>query len=145
VTGDRRVRRIATLLLAGAAWAAVPFAADAPQDPVDPAAKEVILRQLAAFRAGDFRTAYGFASEAIRAQFDLAAFERMVRSSYPQIARSTHAWVLEARPGPDGALQILLRVRGSDGTFVLALYEMVREAPGWRINGVVARPDPGAI
>jgi hypothetical protein len=112
---------------------------------VDPAAKDVILRQLAAFRAGDFQTAYGFASEAIRAQFDLAAFEQMVKSGYPQIARSTHAWVTEARPGPDGGLHVLLRIRGSDGTFVLALYEMVREGPGWRINGVVARPDLGTL
>jgi hypothetical protein len=145
MTGDRRIRRISSLVLAWVVWVAAPFAPTLAQDGVDPAATEVILRQLAAFRAGDFQTAYGFASEAIRAQFDLQAFERMVRSGYPQIARSTHAWIAEARPGPDGAIHVLVRVRGSDGTFILALYEMVREAPGWRISSVVARPDAGIL
>ncbi|HEY7675721.1 MAG TPA: DUF4864 domain-containing protein [Candidatus Methylomirabilis sp.] len=145
MTGGTRTRRFPSLLLAGVAWLAIPAAAAAAQDPVDPEAKDVILRQLAAFRAGDYQAAYGFASRAIRDQFDLAAFEQMVKSGYPQIARSTHAWIAEARPGPDGALHILLRIRGADGTFILALYEMVREEPGWRINGVVARPDPGTL
>lgn len=103
-----------SLLLAGVAWLAIPAAAAAAQEPVDPAAKDVILRQLAAFRAGDYQAAYGFASRRIRAQFDLAAFEQMVRSGYPQIARSTHACIAEARArlarwyGAGASLPVLL-------------------------------------
>ena len=139
----RRMRiRAVIAFLAGAAWLA---GAAAAQDAVDPEARDVIVRQLAAFRADDYKMAYSFASRTIRAQFDLAAFEHMVKNGYPQIARSTHAWVTEARPAPNGALHVYLRIRGADGLFVLALYEMVREGSGWRINGVVARPDPGTI
>ncbi len=141
--------RAVIVLLAGAVWVAVAAAGVAPAVTADAAAEDeaqdVILRQLAAFRADDYRTAYSFASRMIQAQFDPAAFEHMVKNGYPQIARSTHAWVTEARPAPNGALHIFLRIRGADGTVIRALYEMVREEPGWRINGVVARPDLGTI
>ena len=105
----------------------------------------MIVRQLAAFRAGDYRTAYSFASQEIQSLFDLPAFERMVKGGYPQIARSTDAWVTEVNLAPNGRLFVRLRIRGADGVFVQALYEMVWEEGSWRINGVVARPDSGAI
>jgi len=136
-----RTQWIIALLLVGGAGAAGAIA----QEPVDPEVKQVILRQLAAFRAGDYRAAYAFASREIQARFDVEAFEHMVKAGYPQIARSTHAWVNAGRSTPDGALHVSVRIRGADGTFIRAVYEMVREAPGWRINGVAARPDPGTI
>ncbi|MBI2554855.1 MAG: DUF4864 domain-containing protein, partial [Candidatus Rokubacteria bacterium] len=108
-------------------------------------AREVILRQLAAFRVDDYRAAYSFASEEIQSLFDLPAFERMVKGGYPQIARSTDAWVTETNLAPNGRLYVGLRIRGADGLFVQALYEMVWEESRWRINGVVTRPDSGAI
>ena len=103
------------------------------------------MRQLAAFRAEDYRTAYSFASEEIQSLFDLSAFERMVKGGYPQIARSMDAWVTEANLAPSGRLYVRLRIRGADGVFIEAVYEMVWEESRWRINGVVARPDSGAI
>lgn len=103
------------------------------------------MRQLAAFRAGDYRTAYSFASEEIQSLFDLSGFERMVKGGYPQIARSTDAWVTEASLAPDGRLYVRLRIRGADGVFIEALYEMVWDESRWRINGVVTRPASGAI
>ncbi len=105
----------------------------------------MILRQLAAFRAGDYRTAYTFASKQIQAVFDLAAFEHMVRTGYPQIAQSVSAWVTETETLPNGAVHIFLRIRGADGVFIVARYEMVHEEPGWRINGVAARRDPTTL
>ncbi len=143
----RRVKKHPHCLLIAALL--VGAAEVAPAVPADAAAEgevlDVIMRQLDAFRAGDYRTAYSFASRMIQAQFDLAAFEHMVKNGYPQIARSTHAWVTEARPASNGALHVFLRIRGADGTFIRALYEMVREEPGWRINGVVTRPDPETV
>ncbi len=130
------------LLLAAAVYSG---AASAAQPPLDTEARDVILRQLAAFRAGDYRAAYAFASKEIQALFDLAAFENMVKTGYPQIARSADAWVAETRPAANGSLHVYLRIRGADGVFTVARYEMVREEPGWRINGVVARPDPTTL
>lgn len=122
--------------LAGPAAAQPRFDLDGP---------DVILRQLAAFRVGDYRAAYSFASAEIQARFDPAAFEKMVRGGYPQIARSTDAWVTEVRRGPDGSLYVRLRIRGADGVFIEALYELVWEELGWRINGVVAKPASSII
>jgi hypothetical protein len=67
----------------------------------------------------------------------------MVRGGYPEIADSLRAHVTSARSGPDGHIYLLVKVRGANGRQIEAVYDMVREAGGWRINGVVARPDPG--
>ncbi|HET8530780.1 MAG TPA: DUF4864 domain-containing protein, partial [Methylomirabilota bacterium] len=73
------------LFCAGAAWAQAEKDAKAAADPV--------VKQLEAFRRGDFDTAFTFASGMIQAQFDRQAFEAMVRRGYPEIARSTFAAV----------------------------------------------------
>jgi hypothetical protein len=36
-----------------------------------------------------------------------------------------------------------MKIRGANGQQVEALYDMVREEGTWKINGVVAKPDPG--
>jgi hypothetical protein len=99
-----------------------------------------VMSQLDAFRRGDFEAAYGYASEEIREQFDREAFERMVRSGYPEIARSASAQVAEARQVGDGHVHLLLRIQGANGRSIEAVYDMVREPAGWRINGVATRP-----
>ena len=116
--------RLIVFLLAGPIGLAGPAAA---QPRPDTEAREVIMRQLAAFRAEDYRTAYSFASEEIQSLFDLSAFERMVKGGYPQIARSTDAWVTEADLAPSGRLYVRLRIRRADGVFIEAVYEMVWE------------------
>jgi hypothetical protein len=133
---DRRMLIAALLLVAGAAGAQ-------PRDP-GPAMVQVVLDQLAAFRRGDWPAAYGFASSAIRAQFAPDAFREMVTRGYAPIARSASATVrrvdvLDPRRG-----LVEMRVEGQDGERIDALYEVVREPGGWRINGVLARPaEPG--
>jgi len=107
------------------------------------AAAEPVLRQLEAFRRNDYDAAYAFASEEIRRLFDRAAFERMVRSGYPEIANSLRATVIATRVGPEGHLYLVIKIRGANGTPVEAVYDMVREGGSWKINGVVAKPDPG--
>jgi hypothetical protein len=106
-------------------------------------ASEPVLRQLEAFRRGDYDLAYTFASTEIQSLFDRPAFERMVKSGYPEIADSARARVVERRVAPDGHVFLLLKIHGANGRHVEALYDMVWEAGVWRINGVVARPDPG--
>jgi len=122
------------LLLAGTAQA---------QSPDTKAAADPVLRQLDAFRRGDYNTAYGFASAEIQGMFDRGAFERMVRGGYPEIADSVRAHVATARIADDGHVYLLLKIRGANGRQIEALYDMVREAGVWKINGGVAKPDPG--
>ncbi|MGH7353971.1 MAG: DUF4864 domain-containing protein [Candidatus Rokuibacteriota bacterium] len=104
-------------------------------------ATRVALRQLDAFRQGDFDAAYGFASSDIRQMFDRQAFERMVRGGYPEIARSVSGVVTDGRVEPGGPAWITLVIHGANGHTIEALYELVWEDAQWRINGVVTRPD----
>ena len=126
---------LSVLLLAWAAGAA------AQVDPETEAAGRIVMQQLEAFRRDDFDTAFGFASAEIHELFDRARFEVMVRGGYPEIARSVSAFIDGSERGAGGRLYLLVRVRGANGRGIEAVYEMVREDRGWRINGVVTRPD----
>ncbi len=109
------------------------------------AAEAVILRQLEAFRNGDFDTAYTFAAASIQQTFDRPAFERMVTTGYPEIARSAFAVVSKNERASDGRRYVIVRILGVNGRRVEALYEMVQEDGGWKISGVVTKPDPGFV
>jgi ABC-type transporter MlaC component len=113
------------------------------QPSLEGTAAEPIFSQLEAFRRNDYDAAYAFASAEIRHLFDRGAFEQMVKRGYPEIAESTRAHVADTQIAPDGHVYIRLKIRGANGRHVEAVYEMVREAGGWKINGVVARPDAG--
>ena len=126
---------LAVMLLARAASAA------AQSDPDAEAAGRIVMQQLDAFRRDDFDTAFGFASAEIHELFDRPRFEAMVRTGYPEIARSVSAVIDGSERGPGGRLYLLVRVRGANGQGLQAVYEMVLEDGQWRINGVVARPD----
>ncbi len=104
------------------------------------AMQQVVLDQLAAFRRGDWGTAYGFASETIRAQFSPEAFRQMVTRGYASIAASTSASVLRTEADDPQKGYVEVRVYGQNGENVDALYELVDEQGAWKINGVVARP-----
>ena len=140
-----RLRALAvTFSLATGLVAAAPAGAPPDAEAVK-AAAEPVMKQLEAFRRDDYDTAYTFASQEIREIFDREAFERMVRMGYPEIARSVQAVVAESRLAPNGNVYLRLKIRGANGNRVEALYEMVWEQGAWRINGVVASPDPGLV
>ena len=124
---------LAPLLLAGAAGA--------QRDPDADEAGRVVMQQLEAFRRDDFQAAFTFASRTIHDMFDDASFEAMVRSGYPEIARSVRANVDGSKRGDTGELYLFVHVYGQNGRAVEAVYEMVKEGGAWRINGVVTRPD----
>jgi len=109
------------------------------------AAAEPIMKQLEAFRRDDYDAAYVFASTEIKQMFDRPAFERMVKGDYPEIARSTSAVVSRTEMGPDGDVFVQLKIKGANGTGIEALYQMVPERDGWKVNGVMTRPDAGTI
>jgi hypothetical protein len=108
------------------------------------AAAEPVVRQLEAFRRDDFDTAYTFASEDIQLQFDRLRFEIMVRSGYPEIARSTGATVTGTDVRPEGVAYVSVMIQGANGQTIEALYELVWQN-GWKINGVATRPASGVI
>lgn len=136
----RRIAYLAVVLLS----VTLPATVASPQGPdVLGQARETVLRQLEAFRRDDFDGAYTFASASIKQQFDRAAFERMVRGGYPEIARSARAAVTRAEVAANGHAYLELRIRGANGQRVEAIYELVWENGGWKVNGVATRPDPG--
>ena len=135
-------RTASTALLA--ALVALPLlagAAAAQPDPDVDEAGRVVMQQLEAFRQDDYQAAFGFASRSIHDLYDPARFEAMVRGGYPEIARSVRANIDGSKRGDAGELYLFLHVQGENGRAVEAVYEMVKEAGAWRINGVVTRPD----
>jgi hypothetical protein len=122
--------------------AAPPGGAQTPNPALTEAA-EPVMKQLEAFRRGDFDTAYTFASSDIKQQFDRGAFQHMVKNGYPEIARSTFATVAGSTMAPNGHAYLSLKIRGANGNSIEALYELVLENGQWKINGVSAKPDPG--
>ena len=107
-------------------------------------AAEPVVKQLEAFRRGDFDTAFTFASGMIQGQFDRQAFETMVRRGYPEIARSTFAAVTKTELEAPGLAYVTVKIRGANGQAIEAMYEMIWE-DGWRINGVATRPDAAGV
>lgn len=123
---------------------AVPAAAQ-PAKPAPKEATEPVMKQLEAFRRGDFDTAYTFASADIQQQFDRPAFEQMVKGGYPEIAASSFATVVSSALAADGYAYVAVKVRGANGKDIEAFYELVLESGQWKINGVAAKPDPGVV
>lgn len=100
--------------------------------------QRVIEAQIDAFKKDDGETAFGFATDSIRALFGTPErFLNMVRTSYGQIYRPRSVEfrrLLIVRGEP---IQEVFFV-GLDLTTMLALYRMERQADGsWRINGVL--------
>ena len=100
------------------------------------AVQAVISQQLAAFRADDYAKAYGFADEAIKGQFPLEAFERMVRMGYPAIAHSASVSFGLTLDNGDMAV-VNARVVGKDEKSFSYQYILHRDGANWRITGVV--------
>jgi len=142
MAGTMKVAR--TWLALGLVLAAAPaWAQGAPPAPKE--ATEPILKQLEAFRRGDFDTAYTFASADIQEQFDRPAFEQMVKGGYPEIAQSAFASIVSSTLAPDGHAYVEVKVQGANGRSIEAYYDLVLESGQWKINGVASRPDPGMV
>lgn len=136
-------RRLALALIA-LALVACAGAARAQAERDAKTAAEPVVKQLEAFRRDDYDTAYTFASDEIRTQFDRRGFEAMVRRGYPEIASSTFALVTRTELSSEGLAYVTIKIRGSNGQAIEGLYELVWQN-GWKINGVATRPDAGVI
>jgi hypothetical protein len=94
-----------------------------------------IEAQLGAFRAGDARKAYGYASADLRAQKPLKAFAAIVRENYPEIWTNTRAeFGLVRDDGAESTVLVHVFGRDSDAAYD---YTLVLEKAGWRIAAVL--------
>lgn len=100
---------------------------------------EVVQSQLAAFRAGNFTKAYSYASADIQKQMQPAAFEQMVRDSYPVIAQSKSA---KFGAVLDNGVQAVVHVSLVGTRQATFAYLMTREGRAWKISGVIEGKPP---
>ena len=90
--------------------------------------KRVVESQLSAFREGDFPGAYKYADSDLKAQMSLNAFERMVRTSFPVIARSQSV-VFGVMVDNGEQAVVNTAIKGESGRMVHYQY-MLRREPG---------------
>jgi hypothetical protein len=104
-------------------------------EPVRRDLMRVIDSQLAAFRNGDFKSAYGWADSALRQDLSPTEFREMVRTSYPAIAASSSASC--GIVFDNGRLAVVMvSVTSRSGSLVHYQYLLHRERVGWKISGV---------
>jgi hypothetical protein len=111
-----------------------PVFADCPVD-VEAGIDATVTAQLDAFAAGDFRTAFGYASESFRSSVDLKGFRRIIREGYPEVASARSHVVVDCRQLAPGDAQALVSVTGQGGSVAQVGYRFVLESGGWRIDG----------
>lgn len=136
--------RLLALLLFLAAALPLPAAPDQPSvAAVRAEITTVVEGQLAAFRANDIARAYTFAAIDIRNMFPLEQFEKMVKGSYPVIAKSKSAEFGICLDDGDQAV-VNVTIEGTDGTRKQFQYSLVKEEKGWRISGVADLASQGS-
>lgn len=122
----RRLMTILVLTLA-MAW---PAKAD------EAAIRDVITRQIEAFKLDDFDTAFTFASPTIQNIFRTPEnFGVMVRQGYPMVWRPADVEFLGAEIIAGELWQKVL-IRDGAGAFHLLGYQMEQGENGWKINAV---------
>ena len=95
-----------------------------------------INRQLEAFKADDFETAFTFATPTLQRLFQTPKnFERMVTQGYPMVWRPAEVTYLELSEIGNSYVQKVQIVDAKGYTHILA-YQMVEVGGGWRIAGV---------
>lgn len=95
-----------------------------------------INRQLEAFKADDFETAFTFATPTLQRLFQTPKnFERMVTQGYPMVWRPAEVTYLELSEIGNSYVQKVQIVDAKGYTHILA-YQMVEIGGGWRIAGV---------
>jgi hypothetical protein len=112
----------------------------------NPDIESVIRRQIEAFQADDFSTAFDFASPGIRGIFQTPErFGRMVREGYPMVWRPDDYRFVELHE-KGGRLYQTLMVRDGEGRLFFLDYEMIETPDGWQIDGVqlLRMPSVGA-
>jgi len=133
------------LVLIAAIMLALPAGAQTPSQADRAEFQRIITEQIAAFRADDGETAYGFAAPTIRRLFPTPdVFMRMVRQGYRPVYRPQSFRFGDAALDPLGRPAQRVTIVGPDGKTYDALYSMERQPDGsWRIDGCTLLEIPG--
>lgn len=116
----------------------------AAEQPADPGIEGTIQRQIEAFLADDFATAFTFASPAIKGMFGTPErFGQMVRNGYPMVWRPAEVRYLGLRE-EGGRVWQRVMITDQGGSVHLLDYQMVPGGDGWQINGVHVLQGAGA-
>lgn len=125
-----------------------PVAAQSLSDSDTSAFRDIITRQIDAFRADDGSTAYSFAAPMIQRIFpNPDVFMNMVRNQYPPVYRPKTFEFGAAGFSASGRPIQRVTILGPDGLTYEAIYTMEQQPDGtWEINGcaLVRVPDLGA-
>jgi hypothetical protein len=98
--------------------------------------QDTISRQLEAFQADDFATAFTFASPNLRSYFRTPeVFGQMVTQGYPMVWRPGDVRYLELREEGGSHWQKVM-ITDQAGRVHILQYRMIDTPEGWRINGV---------
>ncbi len=108
------------------------FSAQAQESEIE----NVINKQIEAFKADDFESAFAFASPSIRKIFRTSEnFGRMVTNTYPMVWRPSKVTYLDLRE-IGGDLWQKIEVIDMAGRVHCLDYWMKKTADGWKINAV---------
>ena len=107
-------------------------------------AAAVVMKQIEALRAHDFAGAYALASRELRRNFSRSEFEWMVKKAHPEVANSTHAFVVRTHE-TGGFVYVTVKIHGRNGKNIEALYEIVREGDALKVNALSSRGDEGVL
>lgn len=106
--------------------------------------KAAIEAQLKAFKADDYAAAMKYQSSALKDNFETAEdFRRAIKQGYPQFARYRSITYGKSTCDPKGervAIQVTLV--GEDKITVRAVYLMVKEKDGYKVDGVMGGSPP---
>jgi hypothetical protein len=112
--------------------------AQEPPSAAPAAWQEVISGQIQAFRDRDAPTAFSYAGAAFQVSFQNADifFETIVRSGYAPIMEShSHSFGGYRMLGGKAVLQ-QVRLVGNNQQLYEAIYQLIEEPEGWRVQGV---------
>lgn len=110
-------------------------------------AQDIVTRQLEAFLAGDFVTAYSYASPDIKRVFPtIDGFMSMVRNGYLPVLRPGNYAFGQVETDSEGRLVWEVLIRGPDGADYTAAYYMERQPDGsWKVDAVSLRKGAAGI
>jgi len=135
------MRLLPTIAIAAMSVMVVP----AQEAPDNAAWQASITGQIEAFRQEDGASALEFASSGFQVQFDdpQLFYEAVLASGYEPLMHSrSHSFGQFEKLDDENVLQIVLLV-GPDQGLYEAIFHMIDEPKGWRVEGVALRREEG--
>ena len=99
----------------------------------------VVEKQLAAFRAADYSSAYRQAASGVQQKFTAPQYEAMIRRDYGDMTAARRIEFGFVKMNGSAAL-VQVFVRETHGSFRAFLYSLIAEGDAWKINGVQPMP-----